>query len=831
MNTPMNEKSAEKQCEKFQDGIGPPQKKHISLKKSIALVGICILLTIQLLAIRYAVNISVIQLTAPSSETPSRSFLPRDVLAKAYLAALEENLAGNWSRQYGSEEQLAGTNVAMANWTREKFEQFGWDARVDEYLSYVSYPGEQALSLVEMRGEGKNEKGGEENERDIEKGIKEGNVKRIEKNSEKAKSRETNKESNKGAQKSQSEGTDIHLGTHIQEGTIIHNASFLEDAYDQDQYSQNSRPAFLGYSGSGDVTAEYVFCNYGTREDFATLEQLGVPLAGKIAVMRYGRNFRGLKVKFAQDHNMTAALLFSDPVDDGNVTVAGGVKAYPDGPARNPSSIQRGSVQFLSILPGDPTTPGYAIKPGEDKSRSDPYYALPRIPALPLSERDATAILGRISGHGPRVAGWGAGLISGFDYSVGPNPAFRLAVHSHQNATIATLHNVLARVEGRNKNDVIVIGNHRDSWTPSAGDPHSGSAVMLELARGLGDLTKLGWKPQRTIVLASWDGEEYGLLGSTDFATYYAKRLQANVVAYINMDAAVTGPNFNLAASPMLYEVVQSVASELPYSETRTLLDHLRHTHKGTSVVGNLGSGSDYTVFLERLGIPAVDMGFQSAKNSPVYHYHSIYDNYNWMTRYGDPGFKLHNLLARYAGLLVLDIAETKVLRLKTADYAVKLAEFSDAIFAEVPDSWLYTPAFAPGCPYHRNMTVRQIIDNTKISLAKMLAKNQAFDKAAELQQHQYDHWDDLSFWEKVKLVVSIARTNRVLKYYERRFLSKHGLRNRPWFKHVVFVSGRYTGYAGQQLPGMAEALEDGKQHDFVHELVKFDMLVSSLAR
>ena len=342
----MNEKSAEKKGEKFQDEIGLPQEKHISLKKSIALVGICILLMIQLLAIRYAVNISVIQLTAPSSETPSRSFLPRDVLAKAYLAALEENLAGNWSRQYGSEEQLAGTNVAMANWTREKFEQFGWDARVDEYLSYVSYPGEQALSLVEMRGEGKNErdneKGIKEGNEGGEKDIKKGNEKRIEKNLEKAKGRETSRESNKRAQ----------------EGTIIHNASFVEDAYDQDEYSQNSRPAFLGYSGSGDVTAEYVFCNYGTREDFATLEQLGVPLAGKIAVMRYGRNFRGLKVKFSQDHNMTAALLFSDPVDDGNVTVAGGVKAYPDGPARNPSSIQRDQCSFCPFSRAIPPRQG-----------------------------------------------------------------------------------------------------------------------------------------------------------------------------------------------------------------------------------------------------------------------------------------------------------------------------------------------------------------------------------------------------------------------------------------------------------------------------------------
>lgn len=742
---------------------------RLSLKRAITLIGILILLTIEVLGIRYAVNISKIQLTAPNDATPLRSYLPKDVLGKAYLATLEENLAGNWSKQYGSSEQLAGTNLAMVNWTANKFEQFGFDATVDEYLSYVAYPEEQSLALLQPAKE---------------------------------------------------EG---------EKATVVHNASFIEDSYEQDPYSQHSRPAFLGYSPSGDVTAEYVFCNYGTYEDFRLLEHLNVSLAGKIAVMRYGKNFRGLKVKFAQDHNMSAALLFNDPVDDGNITVANGVKAYPEGPARNPSSIQRGSVQFLSSLPGDPTTPGYAIKPGENKSRSDPHYSIPRIPALPISERDATVILKKISGHGPQIPDWNRGLIKGYDYSVGPNSGFQLSVHNRQNATIATLHNVLAKIEGQKKNDVILIGNHRDSWTPSAGDPHSGSSVILEIARGLGELAKMGWKPQRTIVFASWDGEEYGLLGSTDFGTYYAKKLQANVVAYVNLDAAVSGKNLKLAASPLLYDVLLSVASQLPYSESQTLLEHFEKVSSGTGIQ-NLGSGSDYTVFLEHLGIPAVDINFQSGKNSPVYHYHSIYDSYTWMTKYGDPGFKFHNLLAKYAGLLVLELSETKVIQLKTADYALKLAQFSDTVFSKVPEKWLYSQAFSSHCPHHKNITVKQVIDNTRTNLAKLLEKNEAIDAAAEKQQYEYDHWDDLSFWERVKLVVAIARTNHLLKYYERSFLTKDGLRNRPWFKHIVFVSGRYTGYGGQQLPGMTEALEDGRRRDFIKDLTHFDILVSTLA-
>lgn len=704
----------------------------------------------------HAYGIANTSVANSGSKEPSK-----DLLIKTYLKLMGENHAGKWLRKYSSEEQLAGTNLGMVNWTVSKFQEFGLDASIDEYDAYVSYPKDISLGLVK-------------------------------------------------------------------DNRTVYEASFVEDPVDEDPNTKHTRPAFLGYAASGNVTAQYVFCNYGTYEDFQQLEKMGVALSGKIAVVRYGEIFRGLKVKFAQDHGMAGVAIYSDPVDDGNVTVANGYMAYPDGPARNPSSIQRGSVQFLSELPGDPTTPGYAIKPGENKSRSDPYLSIPRIPVIPLSERDAGKILRHLNGHGPAFAGAHGGLLAGFDYSVGPNPAYELSMVNEQNFTTATMHNVLARIEGHNPHEVVIIGNHHDSWTPSAGDPHSGSAVMMELARGLGDLVKIGWKPQRTILLASWDGEEYGLLGSTGFGVYNAKDLKDKAVAYLNIDAAVTGKNLHLQASPLLDGLLLHEASKLPYSARESLQDHFRRVTRG-HMVGNLGSGSDYTVFLERLGIPSVDLSFEGNATSSPYQYHSAYDNFDWMSRFGDPGFKFHNLLSKYIGLLVISLSETKVIPLRTADYANKLGSFFDSIATQVPHKWLSSPLFNTTCPHFKNITVGDIVADVNDQIAKLKHSNIHFDQNLAKQQHSYDHWDELSLWEKVKLMVAIHRSNISLKYYERRFLKDEGLKYRPWFKHVVFASGRHTGYAGQQLPEMTEALEDGKRDDFVEALSYFDRLLNRL--
>ncbi|KAG7895553.1 hypothetical protein KL936_000261 [Ogataea polymorpha] len=678
-----------------------------------------------------------------------------------YLGSLEENYAGKWLKEYSNETQFPGTeaNIKLANWTRDKFLEFGLEVETDLYTTYISYPVSQSLDLLSASN-----------------------------------------------------------------GSVVFKAALQEDILEEDPTSLKSVPAFLGYAASGDVVGEYIYCNYGTKEDFDTLAELGVNATDKIAVIRYGKIFRGLKVKFAQDFGFKAALLFTDPKDDGEVTEANGYKAYPEGIARNPSAIQRGSSQFLSVFPGDPTTPGYAIKPGENKTRSSPHLTTPRIPAIPVSYREVIPILQKLSGHGPKVESWPAGLVPGYDYaSIGPNPNYKLHLTNEQDFNITNLYNVYGKIEGHKKDEVIIIGNHRDSWTPAAGDPHTGSAVLLEIARALGNLQKTGWKPQRTIMLASWDGEEYGLLGSTEFGEYNAHDLSKKTLAYFNMDVSAVGNILELGASPMLYEVLRSTADLLEYPGTdKTLYDHFKENTNDT--FKSLGSGSDYTVFLDHLGIPSVDMGFTSNRTGPVYHYHSVYDSYHWIESLADPGFVFHNLMAKYVGLSVLKLSETKVYQMKASDYASEIQRLYEKV--EVPKNWLSRTR--GHCSKGGKLV--DLLSDTEQNIISLKKAAISFDEEAVQLQTKYDNWDSLSWWEKLALQWKIVKTNHKLNYFERKFLNPDGLKDRPWFRHIIYVSGRYTGYAGQQLPGLVEPIEDNDYETFVRGLTFFNNVVNNLA-
>jgi N-acetylated-alpha-linked acidic dipeptidase len=278
----------------------------------------------------------------------------------------------------------------------------------------------------------------------------------------------------------------------------------------------NRIPTFHGYSASGNVTGEFVYVGRGQQADFNRLQALGVDLKGKIAVAKYGGPFRGLKVKNSQEHGLIGTVIFSDPSDDGNVTEAKGVKAYPNGPARNPTAVQRGSVQFLSIYPGDPTTPGYTSK--QDSPRADRSNSVPRIPSLPISWPDAQPILQALNGFGTNGTavnrtGW-VGAIPGVTYSTGQGSKATLSLSNVMEDKYTPIWDAIGIINGTNEDEVIIVGNHRDAWIlGGAADPNSGSAVLVELAKAFGKLTATGWKPTRTIVLASWDAEEYGLVG------------------------------------------------------------------------------------------------------------------------------------------------------------------------------------------------------------------------------------------------------------------------------------------------------------------------------
>lgn len=726
--------------------------------------------------------------------------LTKEEVEHEYLKVLQSsNWARNWSDKYTHETHLAGS-YPLANWTAQKFEEYGLETKIDDYYVYLNTPKDNGLKL-------------------------------------------------------------------LKENEVVYTASLIEDEIPEDSttYGDDLVPAFHGYSASGNVTGEFFYANYGRKEDFDKLVELGVNMTGKIAVVRYGFIYRGLKVKFAQEHGAIGTVIYSDPGDDGEITEENGYAAYPEGPARNPSSIQRGSVMMLSYGPGDPTTPGYSSnKP--DVERQDPHGTIPKIPSLPISFKEALPILSKLNGTGVSAKHFGKdwkGKLPGFDYSAGPSsPQYTLNLYNEQDYNITTIHNVIGVTKGHIDNEVILVGNHRDSWIKGgASDPNSGSASILEMLRSFSELQKKGYKPLRTIVWALWDGEEAGLLGSTEWGEEYAKKLENEVVAYINLDSSVAGPALALEATPSLNEVLLLAAKKVKHPDTGVSLyeNFAQGPSKGNIEI--LGSGSDYTVFLEHLAIPSVSVGFEPDAKSPVYHYHSNYDSFHWMEKYGDPGFIYHNLMSQYLGLVVLSISDQEVINFDITTYGKEIQKyFTDAI-SSVPKPWykskvddsllVRVPILSRFIPSHvlkkLSKNIEQVLhkwreDNhshrrphrphqrsdddggkfidlvklTNSTMDKFIDTAQRFDTAKLELQYEIDHFKGFNPWKRVKLYARLLYVNWKLIYMERHFLHTEGLVNRPWFKHCIFASGRYTGYAGQSLPGLREAIEDDVLQDAV---------------
>ena len=430
-------------------------------------------------------------------------------------------------------------------------------------------------------------------------------------------------------------------------------------------------PGFNSYSASGEVEAEVVYANYGTEEDFRALRQHGTNVRGKIVLARYGQIFRGVKVRLAEENGARGVLLFSDPSDDG---YARG-DAYPNGPWRPATAVQRGSVEF-GIEPGDPTTPGFASTAANDARRiaAADSRDLPHIPVIPLSAADAQPILESLGGHAaPRD--WQGGLP--LTYRAGPGPA-RVHMEVRQQGALTTIWNVIGRIEGSETPEQLVIaGNHRDAWVYGAVDPSSGTAAMLEAVHGIGELLQTGWRPKRTIVFASWDAEEQGLIGSTEWVEDNEPQL-ATAVAYFNLDSGASGPLFRACASGELKNFVRDVARAVPSPDGGTLYDRWRGSAEDEgprqfgAPVTNLGGGSDYAAFVHHAGVPSTDI--RSLGDYGVYH--SAFDNFAWYTRFGDPGFRYTQELARFLGLEVLRMAEADVLPYDFSQYGREVAGY-----------------------------------------------------------------------------------------------------------------------------------------------------------
>lgn len=535
--------------------------------------------------------------------------------------------------------------------------------------------------------------------------------------------------------------------------------------------------AFNGSSGSGDVTGEAVYANYGRLEDFDELEKQHIDLHGKIVIVRYGANFRGVKVYIAERRGAIGVIIYSDPQDDGYYKG----DMYPLGPWRPESGVQRGSVQYLFKYPGDPETPGVASTPDlPDSARVNPEGNQPHIISIPLSYRDAAPILKELKGPGV-PQGWQGALP--FRYHLGPG-GVRVHLVSQQDYQRRTIWDVIGKVKGTDDaENWVVVGNHRDAWVYGAVDPNSGTASMLEAVHGVGALLKEGWKPKRSIIFCSWDAEEEGLIGSTEWVEQHAQQLQS-AVAYFNVDVAVSGPDFSASAVPSLKNFMRGIAKAVPSPMGDTVFDEWRanrhgNEHRASNApaqtgeevhVNDLGSGSDFTPFLQHSGVPSTDVG----SGGPYGVYHSVFDNYAWFTMNADPHFVYLQEMARVLGLEALRMADTDVLPYDYGDYAHEVKAYIDAAKRKAGDAGLSGLDFQPA-----------------------LAAAARFAAAAE-RAHQL----------QTNPPANIAQFNASLRAAETALLSPAGLPNRPWYKHTIYAPGEYTGYAAVVIPGVNEAIE-----------------------
>jgi len=528
-------------------------------------------------------------------------------------------------------------------------------------------------------------------------------------------------------------------------------------------------PPFNGYTGDGDVTAEVVYVNYGLIEDYKTLDSLGVSVRGKIALVRYGRSFRGIKAREAQKRGAVGMIVYSDPQDDG--FFRGDV--YPKGPMRNADGIQRGSMMNGN---GDPTTPSWASVEGARRVPED-SLAIPRIPIIPMSYGNARRLLEPIAG--PSVPqSWQGGLP--FHYHVGPGPVrARMLVKTERGArAFHKIWNTVGMIRGeRWPDEWVVVGAHRDAWSPGARDNVSGTVSVLETARAFATLAREGQKPARTLVFATWDAEEWGLIGSTEWVEELEDSLRAHVVAYINEDGTFSGPNFSGAGSPSLKPLFRAASRVVPDPVgPGTVYDVWLKGQGGDTTkltFGNLGGGSDFAGFYHHLGIPAGGIGF----DGPDGIYHSMYDSYDWMTRFGDPAYKAHRAGAQLVAVILGRLASSDIVPL---DYAVFGTEMNGLV-AQL-DSGLAG----------KKWTASVSTQGLKDALDRFTAVARAFNAARDTARVSPDR---------------AQRVNRALMQVERRLTRPEGLVSRAWFKSLQFASDIDNGYATMAFPTVNEAI------------------------
>jgi len=592
-------------------------------------------------------------------------------------------------------------------------------------------------------------------------------------------------------------------------------------------------PTYNAYSIDGDVTGPLVYVNYGVPDDYKQLERVGVSVKGAIVIARYGASWRGIKPKVAAEHGAIGCLIYSDPRDDG--FFQGDV--FPQGAWRPPEGVQRGSVMDMTLYSGDPLTPGVGATEDAKRLPLGEAPTITKIPVIPISYADARPLLEVL--QGPMAPGaWRGGLA--LPYHVGPGPA-KVHLRVKFNWDIRPIYDVIAKIPGsEHPSEWIIRGNHHDAWVNGAEDPVSGQMALLEEARGLAALRKQGWKPRRTIIYCAWDGEEEGLLGSTEWAEQHADELQANAAVYINTDANDRG-YLSAGGSHTLEKFINSVERDIEDPETRLSVwkrdqlariknaapDDLREVRQRADLrIGALGSGSDYTTFLQHLGIASLNLGYGGEDGGGIYH--SIYDDLYWYTHFSDTQFVYGRALAQTVGISVMRLADAELLPLDFTNFADTIRQYveelrkllkaeqdetrernkqiEEGVFTATADPQQASiPPMVEEVPPYLNFAP---LDNAASSLtqsadryAKVLAKA-GENGGAALDRAALDPVDK-------RLIES-----------ERKLTTREGLPRRPWYRHQIYAPGYYTGYAVKTLPAVREAIEEKKWKEADEQIV-----------
>lgn len=593
---------------------------------------------------------------------------------------------------------------------------------------------------------------------------------------------------------------------------------------------QYALPAYLAYQGDGDVTAPLVYVNYGNVDDYKRLKQLGISVKGKIVIARYGHGWRGLKPKLAEDHGAIGTLIYSDPEEDGYSQDA----VYPTGSMRPPQGIQRGSVADMTIFPGDPLTPGIAAKPNAKRLTRQTSPVILKIPALPISYADAQTLLSAMDGV-VAPPSWRGHL--GITYRVTGSFPVHLAVKSEWG--LKTIYDVIASLKGSQyPNQWVIRGNHHDGWVFGASDPLSGQVALLAEAKAMGQMVKSGWRPKRTIVYTSWDAEEPGLLGSTEWAEDHAAELQKKAVIYVNSDGNGRGilsvggsEDLGKFVSQSLAGLIDPETGKLVAARRRARLrmigpnadDHAKAMARRAAdpnadmPLQPLGSGSDYSTFLQHLGLAALNYGYGGeGRSSGVYH--SRYDTYEHHSKFVDPGFVYDALLAKTVGRAVIRAADAQLPLQQASDFAGAISQYVDEVKkladtrrkaqrtqAKMLADNVYALAADPTKP-HANPTPLKPVPQFDFS---------PLDRASATLTRSAKAYDDALAAHGANLSrANRAKLDGLMQSIDQTLLLDQGLPGRSWYKNAIYAPGRFTGYGAKTLPGVREAIEEERWDD-----------------